>query len=110
MKTYKLTALLIVAMMSTAMWAQKDNPYLKSYNYVRALELLEKDNNSKEAMSLLAKEIAERTYGGRDEGFGFVGRGEEEYGPEKEHDAGTTHQGAHVVDHTGHLGSITGNL
>ena len=31
-------------------------------------------------------------------------------GPEKEHDAGATHQGAHVVDHTGHLGSITGKL
>ena len=64
MKTYKLTALLIVAMMSTAMWAQKDNPYLKSYNYVRAMELLEKDNNSKEAMSLLEKEIAEHPKNG----------------------------------------------
>lgn len=64
MKTYKLTALLIVVMMSTAMWAQKDNPYLKSYNYVRAMELLEKDNNSKEAMSLLEKEIAEHPKNG----------------------------------------------
>ena len=64
MKTSKLTALLIVVMMSTAMWAQKDNPYLKSYNYVRAMELLEKDNNSKEAMSLLEKEIAEHPKNG----------------------------------------------
>lgn len=64
MKTSKLTALLMAVMMSTAMWAQKDNPYLKSYNYVRAMELLEKDNNSKEAMSLLEKEIAEHPKNG----------------------------------------------
>lgn len=64
MKTRKLMTVLMVVMMSAAMWAQKTNPYLESYNYKRAMELLHDDENSTEAISLLEKEIAEHPKNG----------------------------------------------
>lgn len=62
-KTYLLT-LVLSFFLSTSMLAQKANPYKESYNYKRAMELLESEDDQNEAMNFLQKEVAENPKNG----------------------------------------------
>lgn len=62
-KVYLLTLLLSLCL-STTLLAQKPNPYKESYNYKRAMELLDNDGDKNEALDYLQKEVVEHPKNG----------------------------------------------
>ena len=65
MKKTNLLTLVLSFILSTTMLAQKANQYKDSYNYKRAMELLNSEDGDKnEAMSFLQKEVAEHPKNG----------------------------------------------
>lgn len=64
MKKINLSTLLLSLSLSTSLLAQKAEEYKNSYNYKRAMELLQNDGDQNEAMDFLQKEVAEHPKNG----------------------------------------------
>lgn len=64
MKRNYLLTLLLSLCLSTSIVAQKANEYQNSYNYKRAMELLESESDQNEAMDYLQKEVADHPKNG----------------------------------------------
>ena len=64
MKKFHLLTLALSFCLSTSLLAQKTNQYKESYNYKRAMELLDNDGDQNEAMDYLQKEVKEHPKNG----------------------------------------------